>query len=176
MPRNGVAKRLKLYHCPARPVREKRISIEIPSRAAALFLLACLSLTAQEKGNWRATSASAKSITGDVTLGDEKIAINFMTFTMVRARGLEPAEIPALFSADAPAPGSGSLYRLDIPSSRRFLHHNSICGADDAVWMATYVAGRSLQLAFFSSQKAPTLTADALANSSDLCGVYGYSK
>jgi hypothetical protein len=40
--------------------------------------------------------------------------------------------------------------------------------------MATYVEGRSLKLAFFSGQKAPVFTLDAISNSTDLCGTYNY--
>jgi hypothetical protein len=141
---------------------------------AASFLLGCLALAAQEKGMWRASSSNARSITGDVALSDQKIAINFMTFTMVRVRALEKTELSAAFDADAAANGTGSLYRLNIPSSRKFLKKNSLCGTEDTAWMATYVAGRSLQLAFFSGEKPPVLTLDALANSSDVCGIFSY--
>jgi hypothetical protein len=123
---------------------------------------------------WRAASSNAKSITGDIALSNEKITINFLSFTMVRVRALETSELSAAFDADSKANGTGSLYRLDIPSSRKFLKKNSLCGAEDTEWMATYVAGRSLQLAFFSGQKPPVLTLDALANSSDTCGIFSY--
>jgi len=137
-------------------------------------LICCMSATAQEKGNWRAASSTAQSITGDVTLSDEKISINFSGFTIARIRGLEPGEVSAAFDADSSAGGSGSLYRLSIPASKKFLHRNTLCGAEDTQWMATYVAGHSLHLAFFSGQKAPVFTLDAIANSTDLCGTFSY--
>jgi hypothetical protein len=141
---------------------------------ATTFLLCCLTLAAQEKGFWRASSSNARSITGDVALSDEKLTINFLSFTMVRVRPLEKAELSAAFDADATANGTGSLYRLNIPAARKFLKKNSLCGADDTEWMATYVVGRSLQLAFFSGDKPPLLTLEALANSTDVCGIYSY--
>jgi hypothetical protein len=141
---------------------------------AASILICCLTLAAQEKGYWRAASSNAKSITGDVTLYDQKLMINFINFPMVRVRTLEKPELSAAFDADARANGTGSLYRLTIPAQRKFLGHNTLCGTDDTTWMATYVAGHSLQLAFFSGEKPPVLTLDALANSSDLCGTYSY--
>jgi hypothetical protein len=141
---------------------------------AAAFLLGCLTLSAQEKGMWRAANSTARSITGDIALANEKITINFLTFTMVRVRALEASELSAAFDADIKANGTGSLYRLNIPASRKFLKKNSLCGAEDTEWMATYVLGRSLQIAFFSGQKPPLLTLDALANSSDVCGTYTY--
>jgi hypothetical protein len=147
----------------------------LPKAIAASILLLCLTLAAQEKGYWRAASSNAKSITGDVTLYDQKLMINFINFPMVRVRVLEKAELSAAFDADSRANGTGSLYRLTIPAQRKFLGHNTICGTDDTTWMAAYVAGHSLQLAFFSGDKPPVFTLEALANSTDLCGTYSYT-
>jgi hypothetical protein len=133
-----------------------------------------MTAAAQEKGDWRAASSTARSITGDVALSEEKIFINFSGFTIARIRGLEQAEASALFDAEGTAGGNGSLYRLNVPGSKKFLHRNSLCGSDDTQWMATYVAGRSLQLAFFSGQKPPVFTPDAIANSTDMCGKFAY--
>jgi hypothetical protein len=133
-----------------------------------------MTAAAQEKGNWRAASNTARSITGDVAIYDEKIAINFLNITIARIRSLQAAEASALFDLDSSGGGSGSLYRVNIPASKTFLHRNTLCGSEDTLWMVTYAAGRSLQLAFFSGQKPPVLTLDALANSSDTCGTYSY--
>jgi hypothetical protein len=142
----------------------------------ASLLLFSLTLAAQEKGYWRAASSNAKSLTGDVTLGDEKISIDFISFTMVRVRPLTPAEVSALFDADPSAGGASSLYRLDIPFSKKFLHKNSLCGGEDTEWMATYTASHNLQLVFFSGQTPPVFTLDAISNSTDVCGTYAYVK
>src|SRR5580700_10782187 len=139
-----------------------------------LGLVCCMTAAAQDKGYWRASSSTAKSITGDVALSDEKISINLVSFTIARIRGLEQAEASALFDPDGTATGSGSLYRLNVPGEKKFLHKNSLCGSDDTQWMVTFVSGRSLQLAFFSGAKPPVFTADALANSTDLCGKFSY--
>jgi hypothetical protein len=141
---------------------------------AGLVFVCCVMAAAQEKGDWRAASSTARSITGDVALSEEKIFINFSGFTIARIRGLEQAEAGALFNADGTAGGNGSLYRLNVPGAKRFLHRNSLCGSDDTQWMVTYVSGRSLQLAFFSGQKPPVFTSDAIANSTDLCGTFSY--
>ena len=141
---------------------------------AALFLT--LTALAQDKGYWRAASNTARSITGDLSLAEEKITINFAAFPMVKARTLEKAEISALFDVDSTATGDGSLYRLTIPASKKFLNKNTLCGAEDTQWMVTYVSGKSLRLAFFSSQKAPTFTFAAISNSTDLCGTFEYLK
>jgi hypothetical protein len=146
------------------------------SAVVGLVLVCCITAAAQDKGYWRATSSTAKSITGDVALADEKISINLVSFTMARIRGLEQAEASALFDAEGTAGGNGNLYRLIVPGSKKFLHRNSLCGSDDTQWMVTYVSGRSLQLAFFSGQKPPVFTADALANSTDMCGKFSYVK
>jgi hypothetical protein len=133
-----------------------------------------MTAAAQDQGYWRAASSTAKSITGDVAIADEKIAINFLNFTIARIRGLQLAEASALFDPDGTATGSGSLYRLNVPGEKKFLHKNSLCGSDDTEWMVTYVSGRSLQLAFFSGQKPPVFTSDSLENSTDLCGKFSY--
>ena len=132
--------------------------------------------TAQEKGTWRAASSTAQSITGDVALSGEKISINFAGFAIARIRGLEPSEANAVFEAASGGAGSGSLYRLDIPAAKKFLHRNTLCGSEETQWMAAYVEGRSLHLAFFSGPTMPLFTADAIANSTSLCGTYLYAR
>lgn len=140
------------------------------------ILVCSMSVAAQEKGNWRAANSTAQSITGDVTLSDEKISINFASFVIARIRDLEQNELSAAFEADSSAGGIGSLYRLSIPATKKFMHRNTLCGAEDTQWMATYVSGHSLRLAFFSGQKAPVFTLEAIANSTDLCGTFSYAR
>jgi len=142
--------------------------------AAALLLAGCVSVTAQELGYWRASSKTAHSITGDVALSEIKLSINFSLFNIVRARDLEPAEVASVFDADSAGSVKGRLYGLNIPATKKFLHKNTLCGTEDTHWMAAYSDGSSLQLAFFSGDKAPTFTVDAIANSTSLCGVYSY--
>src|SRR5579871_794453 len=104
-------------------------------RSATLCVLLGSALcSAQEKGNWRAASTNAASITGDIAISDTKVSINFISFTMAQIRRLEPAETSAVFAAED-ASGSGSLYRLNIPAKQRFLRHNSLCGSEDTQWM-----------------------------------------
>lgn len=141
-----------------------------------LMLACCVPASAQEKGSWRAVSKTAESITGDVALSDGKLAINFTGFTIARIRDLDPGEVSATFDVDSNAGGSGSLYRLSIPATKTFLHRNTLCGSEDTEWMAAYVAGHSLHLAFFSGQKMPVFTLDAIANSPGLCGTFLYMR
>ncbi len=143
---------------------------------AASLLLFSIAATAQEKGNWRASSSTARSITGDIVLSDEKIYINFTGFIMSRVRSLEPAELRAAFDADPTDSDAGSLYHLVIPAQKKFLHKNALCGSDDVQWIATRVSGRSLQLTFFSGEKPPILTFDAMQNSTSICGTYSYTR
>jgi hypothetical protein len=145
--------------------------------AVAVTMLACsLSAVAQERGIWRAASSTAQSITGDVALSEDKLSINFSGFTIAQIRALEPGELGAVFQAEGGggAVGSGNLYRLSIPGDKKFLHKNTLCGSEETQWMATYVAGHSLHLAFFSGQKMPVFTPDAIANTTDLCGTFSY--
>jgi hypothetical protein len=102
------------------------------------------------------------------------VAINFLNFTIARIRGLEPSEIAAAFDAEGAAANSGSLYRLSVPAATKFLRKNTLCGSDDTEWMVTYVEGKALHIAFFSGNKAPVLTREAIGNSTDLCGTFTY--
>jgi hypothetical protein len=140
------------------------------------LLAGCLSAPAQEAGAWRASSSTAESITGDIAISEAKLFINFSAFPAARIRALEPGEVSAVFDADSSAGARGSLYRLDIPGSKKFMHHNTLCGSEDTQWMATYVEGRSLHVAFFSGQKMPVFTRDAISNSTDLCGTFSYAR
>jgi hypothetical protein len=140
-------------------------------------VLACCGIAgAQDKGYWRASSSTAQSITGDVALSDEKIAINLVTFTIASIRALKPEEIMAVFNPEDMTGGSGSLYRVSIPASRKFLKKNSLCGSEDTKWMATYVSGRLMKIAFFSGEKPPVFTSAAIADSTDLCGTFSYTR
>lgn len=146
----------------------------LPCVAAAL-LLAC-SLSAQDRGYWNAASTTAKAITGDISIGSNKVIIDFSSYPSAPIRVLGAAEVAAAFDADVNAGGSGELYRLNVPAEKRFLHHNTLCGTDQTEWMATYVSGRELQVAFFSGSNQPVLTVDALGNSTSLCGMFRYAR
>ncbi|HZD48138.1 MAG TPA: hypothetical protein VE178_05265 [Silvibacterium sp.] len=142
--------------------------------AAGLLCTWPLFSAAQDNGTWRAISSTANAITGDIIISDDKLSIDYAAFTIAQIRKLEPSEAAAAFNADGGARGSGNLYRLSVPAAKRFLHHNTLCGAEETQWMATYVAGHDLQVAFFSGTKMPVLTSEALANSADLCGTFTY--
>lgn len=131
---------------------------------------------AQDQGYWRAASSAAAAITGDIAIANHKITIDYAAFTIAQIRALKPAELGAAFGADVNAPGNGFLYRLNVPAERRFLHHNTLCGTEDTQWMATYVEGRTLQVAFFSGTNMPVLTLDALENSMERCGTMTYAR
>lgn len=128
----------------------------------------------QERGDWRPASNSAKSITGELVFSGQKVIINFAAFTIAQIRELTPDEIAAAFNADRDSGGSGNLYRLEIPGDRRFLHKNTLCGGEDTQWMATFVKGHDLQVAFFSGASMPALTLEALPNATNLCGTFTY--
>jgi hypothetical protein len=136
-------------------------------------LTSSVSLRAQESGPWRASSSNARAITGDIAFTPTKIAINFTAFTIAQIRSIKTDEVRALFNPDNPV-GGGNVFRVDIPADKKFLHHNTLCGSDDAQWIVTYAQGRDLQVAFFSGDKPPVLTFDAINNSPSLCGVFSY--
>lgn len=146
---------------------------------AVLLAILVLALTssapviAQESGPWRASSSNARAITGDIEFTPTKIGINFTAFTIAQIRSIKTEEVRALFNPDNPV-GGGNLFRVDVPADRKFLHHNTLCGSDEAQWIVTYAQGRDLQIAFFSGATPPVLTFDALNNSPALCGVFSY--
>jgi hypothetical protein len=146
------------------------------SAIASLMLVCSLPLAAQDKGYWQAASSNANEITGDLSITNDKISINFNAFPIAQIRPLKPAESSAVFDADPGAGGTGFLYRFSVPAGKRFLHKNTLCGSDDTQWIATYVQGRALHVAFFSGADMPVLTPEALANSSDVCGTFSYSR
>ncbi len=136
--------------------------------------MACSLLSwAQDKGDWRAGSSTSRSITGDIEISDSKVFLNFIGFPIAQIRKLEPKEAAAVFAAEG-GTGSGNLYRLTVPAARRFLHHNTLCGSEDAQWMVTSVSERTLHVAFFSGADTPVFTPEAISNSTDLCGTFSY--
>jgi hypothetical protein len=145
--------------------------------AIAISILACALVGAaqqQDRGNWQAASNTAARITGDIAISNTKLTIDFMGFVLAPIRGLKPAEVSAVFDADANAASSGALYRLSVPGEQRFLHKNTLCGTESTQWMATYVAGKTLEVAFFSGEAEPVFTFEAIAQSPNLCGTYTY--
>lgn len=141
--------------------------------ALAIVLASAISAPAQESGPWRASSANARSITGDVFFSPLKITINFTNFTIAQIRSLKTEEALALFNPDNTT-GGGNIFRVDIPADKRFLHKNTLCGSESTQWVVTYAQGRTLQVAFFSGATPPVLTVDALNDPSNLCGVFSY--
>ncbi|HEU5351788.1 MAG TPA: hypothetical protein VFU55_09335 [Terracidiphilus sp.] len=154
---------------------KRRIPQRILSAAVAVLAVAfALRCAAQDRGYWRAESETATRITGDIYLSGTRLNINFLAFPLVQVRRLTPAETGAAFDADVNTDPSGTLYRLNIPAGRRLLHHNTLCGTEDTEWMATYVSGKTLQVAFFSGDTQPVFTMAALPNSMTLCGSFSY--
>jgi hypothetical protein len=152
-------------------IREKLLCAIVGS-----MLACCLPAGAQEQGPWRAANTPAESITGDVAISDARMSINFASFAIARIRALDPGEVGAVFDVDTSTGGRGNLYRLSIPAEKKFLHKNTLCGSEETEWMAAFVSGRILHLAFFSGQKMPVFTMDAVSNSTDLCGTFAYTR
>ena len=139
-----------------------------------LGLIGSVPAPAQDGGNWRAASSTARAITGDIAFFNQKLALGFSAFTVAQIRGLQPGEIAALFNGAEASRGSGNLYRLSIPGDKRFLHKNTLCGSEETQWAATFASGKTLQIAFFSGAAMPTLTPEAMADAPNLCGTFSY--
>lgn len=140
------------------------------------LLSAALPAAAQDRGYWRAANSNATTITGDIDVGEARLSIDFFNFPLAHIRTLTPTEVSAVFDADIAAGQIGQLYRLSVPATHRFLKRNTLCGSDDTQWMATFVTGHYLRVAFFSGPETPVLTIDALAKSTDLCGIFVYER
>jgi hypothetical protein len=141
---------------------------------AGVVLVSPVSGAAQDRGQWSAANSPAKTITGDISITDSRVFINLLGFPTAPIRKLEPTEVSAVFVAEGSRGAGGNLYRLNIPATRRFLNHNSLCGSEDTEWMVTNVSGKSLQVAFFSGTSLPVFTPEAMNNSTDLCGTFSY--
>lgn len=141
------------------------------------FALACApSAAAQDRGSWTAASKNANSITGNISIREPKLTISLLTFPIAHIRGLQPAEAAAVFDSDANSAGNGTLYRLNIPAAQRFLNKNTLCGSEQTQWMATWVSGKTLSVAFFSGDNMPVFSFEPINKSTDLCGIFFYSR
>ena len=143
---------------------------------AALFLVCALPCGSQDGGYWRAASTNANAITGDIVISGSKVTLDFYDFPLALVRTLTTNEVAAAFDADVNVGGNGTLYRLHVQAATHFLHKNTLCGTEETEWMATFVSGRNLKVAFFSGTDAPVFTIDALANSYDRCGTFTYAR
>lgn len=145
---------------------------------AAAFCMVAVSLScaAQDKGYWRAASTNAAAITGDIAFLANAISLSEIGFPSAEIRKLTPTEVAAVFDADVNAGRNGTLYRTNIPAGQRFLHRNTLCGTEDTQWVATYVTGKTIEVAFFSGSDEPKFTFDALVNSPDKCGLFTYAR
>jgi len=143
--------------------------------AAALPAVA-VTASAQDGGAWRAESTNAVAITSDIAIGKDKVSIDYLTYPLAPIRPLKPVEVSAVFDADVNAGINGMLYRLRIPAAQRFLKKNTLCGDEDTQWMATYVSGHTLDVAFFSGDDMPVFTFDAISKSTALCGTFAYAR
>ena len=131
----------------------------------------------QEKGLWHAANKPAKSITGDVVFSDFKFSLDFFSYPLANIRTLTPPELAAAFDADPASTAiTGTLYRIDIPSTKTFLRGHPLCSGEGTQWIVTYRSGKSLQLLFFAGNDMPVLTPDALTNNPSLCGLYSYTR
>ena len=141
-----------------------------------VLTLVCAARAQEDRGYWRAASSNALAITGDVSIAEMKVTINFQTFSLAPIRRLKPVEVSAVFDADVNAGIEGSLYRMKVPAWKYIVKKNTLCGSEETQWMATYVSGRQMKVAFFSGDDEPVFTFDAISKSPALCGTYVYAR
>jgi hypothetical protein len=143
---------------------------------AGMVCLAARVGAQEDRGLWRASSTNAHAITGDITIAEAKVTLNFLMFPLAQIRRLKPVEVSAVFDADVNAGIEGTLYRLRIPGAQNFLHKNTLCGGEDTQWMATYAIGHTLKVAFFSGDDMPVFTFEAIENTTTVCGSFVYER
>jgi len=143
---------------------------------SVVVLAGSLSCTAQDKGSWRPASDTTYSMTGEITIAETNMAINVTKVPVAPVRKLTPAEVSAVFDADTNAGIGGKLYRVHVPPGVYMSGGSLLCGKEVIRWMATYVLGRNLRVAFFSGEDMPVFTFDAISNSTALCGTYAYMR
>ncbi|SEG66828.1 hypothetical protein SAMN05421819_4163 [Bryocella elongata] len=139
--------------------------------------VSAVSARAQDNGYWRASSETAKSTTGDIGIGTLKVTINFALYTIAQIHKVDAAQARAVFDIDAPEGAVvGNLYHLSIEPGKKLLHKNTLCGNEETQYMVTAVVGKELHVAFFSGSAMPELKAEAIMNSTTLCGTYTYMR
>ncbi len=143
---------------------------------AGVLCLAARVSAQEDRGLWRAASTNALAVTGDITIGEAKVTLNFITFPLAPIRRLKPVEVSAVFDADVNAGIEGTLYRLHVPPGRYIVKKNTLCGGEETQWMATYVTGHTLKVAFFSGDDMPVFTFDAMQNTTTVCGSFVYGR
>ena len=131
---------------------------------------------AQDAGHWGPTTDRTATMTGDITIAPTRLTISQAKFPLALVRKLTPVEVSAVFDADIHAGIGGNLYNLYMPPRAYAPSGDPLCGREGTKWMATYVSGRTLHVAFFSGDEAPAFTFDEIANSTALCGTYVYKR
>jgi hypothetical protein len=119
--------------------------------------------------HWQAASASASSVTGDVTLSDSSIIFG-------NGAALPVAKIGTLARFDLAETGDATLYRVTSPADPMLLNGKLLCGNTAQPAPATYVVvwhtnpdADRMWMAVFSGKLPPRLEYDA-----DSCGIYNY--
>ena len=131
---------------------------------------------APDNGRWRGASNQTVTMTGEITIAATRLTIYTTKFPLIPLRKLTPVEVSAVFEADVNAGISGNLYSVHVPPGVFIAGGSPLCGSEVIKWMATYVSGRTLRVAFFSGDDTPVFTFDAIANSTALCATYVYTR
>ena len=131
---------------------------------------------AQDAGHWGPATDRTSTMTGEITIAPTRLTIYEARFPTALVRKLAPVEVSAVFDADIHAGIGGNLYSLYLPPRANIPGGDPLCGREATKWMATYVSGRTLHVAFFSGDDAPVFTFDEIANSTALCGTYVYTR
>lgn len=148
--------------------------------AAGMVLVGAICGAAQAKapdvGHWNGANDRTVNMTGELAITPTELTIYESKFPLVLVRKLTPVEVGSVFDADTNARIGGTLYSLHAPPNVYYTGGSPLCGKEFIRWMATYVSGRTLYVAFFSGNDTPVFTFDAIADSTAMCGTYVYKR
>ena len=138
-----------------------------------------LSASLPHTSHWKATSKTARAITGDISLSDTSLRMHGKTYPTRENVPLNAGELrdaAVLFAIPSGAEAQGEFRRIYIATRTRLVQNNTLCPRD-AQWMLTLTTkAKTLEIAFFSGEAKPDITPSALDNSTHLCGTFYYEE
>lgn len=114
---------------------------------------------------WMATSKTAMSITGDITVSDRAV-------TFGNGKRLPLAPVAERKGQWTPIPGilKGKIYKLSPPADPILLHGNSLCGVPATYVVRSQSSARALGMTVFTGANEPQGFGD------HSCAVYFYER
>ncbi len=127
---------------------------------------------------WKAEAKTAYSITGDILLSNTNMVVaDAKSFHLTFVKDLPQNQ--AMGDGSFDTADKLRLYKIEDPKSFPLISDNYLCDAQNAptyIVTATDQQANNLSIAVFSGAKEPTWDKSFLANTTSLCGTYGYGR